>query len=206
MDYARKSKVMELNRILPMVRKSIEKERKINQLKKERKLKIDESERIQISIKRVETLQAEIKSMPDVQSKIEGIDENLVKLKNEQQSKEGTLNNEISSYNATIDMMENEWIFEHQLFQSIVSVLATEGGFLEETEIEADFLKEYIYLLSMNIDYAYKTGLKVETLLKEPNAIDKFFELIDETFEDEKVTKIEALLEGDCSIKYFDIF
>ncbi|MCI7646650.1 MAG: hypothetical protein MSS59_00770 [Lactobacillus johnsonii] len=145
---------MELNRILPMVRKSIEKERKINQLKKERKLKIDESERIQISIKRVETLQAEIKSMPDVQSKIEGIDENLVKLKNEQQSKEGTLNNEISSYNATIDMMENEWIFEHQLFQSIVSVLATEGGFLEETEIEADFLKEYIYLLSMNIDYA----------------------------------------------------
>ena len=204
MDYARDQKVRELNRILPMVRKSIEKERKINQLKKERRLKIDELEKIEISIKRVEILQADIKRMPDVQAKIKGIDENLVKLKHEQQSKEVELNAEIFSYNATIDMLENEWIFEHQLFQSIVSVLATEGGFLEETEIEADFLKEYIYLLSMNMDYAYKKGLKVENLLKEPKAIDKFFELIDERFDEEKANKIEALIEG--NIKYFDVF
>lgn len=206
MDYARELKVREFNRILPMVRNSIEKERKINQLKKERKLKIDESEKIQVSIKRVKILQAEIKSMLDVQSKIEGIGENLIKLKDEQQSKEESLNKEISSYNATIDVLETKWKFEHQLFQSIASVLATEGGFLEETEIDADFLNEYIYLLSMHIDYAYKKGLKVETLLKEPKAIDRFFELIDEKFDNEKANKIEALLEGDSSVKYFDIF
>lgn len=206
MDYARESKLRELNRILPMVRKSIESEREINQLKKEKRLKIDELEKIEESIKRVEILQADIKRMPDVQSKIEGIDENLAKLKNEQQSKEETLNKEISSYNATIDVLETKWKFEHQLFQSIVSVLATEDGFLEETEIEADFLNEYIYLLSMKIDYVYKQGLKVETLLKEPHAIDKFFELIDEKFDESTVNKIEALLEGHSSVKYFDIF
>ena len=205
-DYARESKVRELSRILPMVRNSIEKERKINQLKKERKLKIDDLEKIEVSIKRVEILQADVKRMPDIQSKIEGIEENLVKLKHEQQSKEETLNKEISSYNATIDMLETEWNFEHQLFQSIISVLATEGGFLEETEIEADFLKEHIYLLSMNIDYAYKQRLNIETLFKEPKAIDKFFELIDEKFDESTINKIEALLEGDSNVKYFDIF
>ena len=206
MDYARETKVRELNRILPMVRKSIEKERKINQLKKERIMKTSELEKTETFIERVKKLQTDIKSMPDVQAKIKGIDENLAKLKHEQQSKEETFNKEISSYNATINELETEWIFENQLFQAIASVLATEGGFLEETEIEEDFLKEYIYLLSMNIDYVYKQGLEVKTLLKEPKAIDKFYDLIDEKFDESTANKIEALLECDSSIKYFDIF
>ena len=206
MDYARKTKVKELNRILPMVRKHIKKERKINQLKKERGLNIDELEKIEASIKRVKMLQADIEGMPDVQSKIEGIGENLIELKSEQQSKEETITKEIFSYNETINMLETEWKFEHQLFQAISSVIATEEGFLEETEIKKEFLEEYIYLMSMKIDYAYKRGLKIETFLKGSDSEDKFFELIYEKFGEDTAYKIEALLKRDSSIKYFEIF
>lgn len=172
-DIVRELKVSELNRILPMVRKTIEKERRL-----------DELEGIQYEneavLEKIKQIISTLESIPKVLEFSIALKNLLVGWKNDseidtQNKRKNELIELINTYNAEINELTNQLEFEIDFYRSITSVIATDGGFLSSEEIQIEFIPEYLYLLVIDTSFGKKFTLR--RFIKE-DSMDSFLELI----------------------------
>lgn len=137
-DFIRKQKVNELNRLLPMVRETIRKEKKINSLIDERDRKEEELEKVEKTISQLEFLIITLSEEKDFSKP--ALEEFQLVL-DAQKKKQEELVIPIADYNTEIDKYTDEFEFETRLYKSITSIIATAGGFLKNEEIQEEFLE-----------------------------------------------------------------
>ena len=130
----RKLKVSELNRILPMVRETIEKERHINQIKNELNEKIYLLEKVHESI-------IHLNELPSLLSNITEQQKNQFQILKESQKKEKEkLELSITSLNEELEEATAQWKFETTLYKAITSAIVSEqDGFLLKTAYHSVF-------------------------------------------------------------------
>ncbi|MBQ2937851.1 MAG: hypothetical protein IJE05_03090 [Clostridia bacterium] len=176
-DDVRKLKVSELNRILPMVRKTIEKEKHINQIKKELNEKTDLLEKTDRSI-------TQLNELPQLISEeaAKNLKQQFQLLKASQKEQKMQLESLIDLLNKELEEATAQWKFETSLYKSITSAIVTEGGFLKLAEIQEEFLKEYIYLLLFTDSFNNGIKLTMDTLFQYLDDKFYFYELVDNKF------------------------
>lgn len=164
-EYIRNMRVNELNRLLPMVRNTIKKEREYASLAQ----KLDEQEE---KLKKVGDILDSIEFLLK-NDLIEKSDKEYISLvKGNLESVKEKLSHEVDELCVKVDNLEDELDFETGLYKRCTVALAVSGGFLFSNEIKKDFIQEYIYLLLMPSDFANRLTMK-KLFMPEANMIFK---------------------------------
>lgn len=156
-DTIRELQLSEFNRLLPMARESIK--RKLHILEAKQELK-----RIEVTLEKTKKfiechdsileILAEQENFLDYKLKMDDILEFFKKKQSECEHLLDQLKESISKY-------ENRFILETCLFEAILSQLSCCKGFLNEDDINEEYIEEYIYLWILNY-----TGRKTLTTEK----------------------------------------
>lgn len=152
-EYIRNMRVNELNRLLPMVRETIKKEREYASLAQ----RLDEQEE---KLKKVGDILDSIEFLLK-NDLIEKSDKEYISLvKGNLESVKEKLSHEVDELCVKVDNLEDELDFETGLYKRCTVAIAVSGGFLFSNEIKKDFIQEYIYLLLMPSDFANRLTMK----------------------------------------------
>lgn len=169
----REQKVIELNRLLPMVRQMLSLKIKENEVSEKLKKAKKERETGQRLIHELEKLykcfveeEKESQIISHMTTIIDTIAERI-----EENSKL------IEGYLMEMKQYRESYGFQKKLCRAIISVLPAENGFLYKQEIKEMYIKEYVYLMCLS-------GLGLERLTKEnvfaePEAEKEFFNRVD---------------------------
>lgn len=153
-DYTRNFCLSEFNRLLPMVRETIKKERKIAKLEHEYAVKNATYEKSHESLQLIDALTASNSALiiiPDsVLKDMSTLQKQLADNIKELEKAKSTLDETISNLTA-------EWKIELDLYRAITKFIrshlhAVENkpfGFIRAQDIQDEYLEEYIYLLSL---------------------------------------------------------
>lgn len=157
-DYTRNFCLSEFNRLLPMVRETIKKERKIAKLQNEYSVKNATCEKLHESLHNIDALTASISTLsiiPDsVLKDINALQKQLV-------DKNSELEESITLLQHMIANLSNEWKIEIDLYRAITKFIrsylhAVENkpfGFIRSQDIQDEYLEEYFYILSLYVTF-----------------------------------------------------
>lgn len=171
----------ELNRILPMVRKTIAKERRVIDLRNKGEEEVELLEKIEQAIEMISDLPELLEKVST--TKIESSKIQLIK--KELEEKKEQIEAELDEYEVALEENRECCDFENDYYKSVIKGLYTSEGFLSIGDIKEEYLEEYVYLMMIE-DNHRNLMLNIGNLFKDTSSRMKFHELLDKRLSSEK--------------------
>ena len=196
-DYVRNFCVSEFNRLLPMVRGMLIRE------KKERLLQGDyEFQKGQLKAvdKKLELCYAIKEMLPDCITELPVLRKKALEQITSHEEKKKEYSSRIEENESIIEEYSCMWAFDSKFCKTIISFIVSVSdnssadgmnGFLRAEDLQEEYLVEYIYLLVM--EGSFSPTLRMDTLFEDSNAKSAFYDMVNKNCSTEQATILEAI-------------
>lgn len=195
-DYTRNFCLSEFNRLLPMVRESIKKERVIDKLQDELNSRTDTYENVEEALKNLDWLLSNLPSN-ELTAEQKTI---FIKLKEHFEKKKSKHHTIIVDLNDRISRLTEQYSIEKNLYMATMKLIlsnldryTTPNGFVKVQDIQTEYLEEYIYLLSLYDSFS--PSLTIDDLFVDSQSKLAFFTSISKKYSDDLAYRFKRLVE-----------